>query len=213
MIAGIYIRVSTSNHGQTTDNQRRELDAYCLRQGWKTVVYDDSGISGAKEDRPALNKLLKDAASGKINVVVVWKIDRLARSVVHLLQVLQQLQSAGVGFVATTQQIDTTTAYGRMVTVFLGAVAEFERELIVERVRAGLNRAKAQGVKIGRPRVAVDVRKALAMRNEGLGYKQIARELGIPRTTLYRTLQAIPQPPAIKTGGRGVPQPCSKKCS
>lgn len=124
MKAGIYIRVSTDS--QTTQNQRRELEAYCERQGWKVAgAYDDSGISGAKADRPALNRLLNDAAAGKIGVVVVWKIDRLARSVVHLLQVLQQLQAAGVAFVSTTQQIDTTTAYGRMVLTFLGAVAEF----------------------------------------------------------------------------------------
>lgn len=200
MVAGLYIRVSTSNGGQTTDNQRRELEAYCQRQGWKSVVYDDSGVSGAKEDRPALNKLLKDASAGKIGVVVVWKIDRLARSVVHLLQVLQQLQAAGVGFVATTQQIDTTSAYGRMVLTFLGAVAEFERSLIVERIKAGLSRAKAQGVRVGRPRVAVDIKKALALRGEGLGYKQIAKALGIPRTTVYRVLSGIPQPSVIKAG-------------
>lgn len=207
MVAGLYIRVSTASGHQTTDNQRRELDAYCQRQGWKTVIYDDSGVSGAKEDRPALNKLLKDAASGKIGVVVVWKIDRLARSVVHLLQVLQQLQAAGVGFVAATQQIDTTTAYGRMVTTFLGAVAEFERSLIVERVKAGLSRAKAQGVKVGRPRVAVDIKTALALRDEGLGYKQIAKALGVPRTTLYRVLSGIPQTPQVKEGRRVIPQP------
>lgn len=199
MIAGLYIRVSTTN-GQTTDNQRRELESYCQRQGWKAVVYDDSGVSGAKEERPALSRMMKDAAAGKIGVVVVWKIDRLARSVVHLLQILQQLQAAGVGFVATTQQIDTTTAYGRMVLTFLGAVAEFERSLIVERVKAGLSRAKAQGVKVGRPRVAVDIRRALALRADGLGYKQIAKALGVPRTTVYRVLSGIPQPPAAKAG-------------
>jgi len=192
----IYTRVSTDS--QTTQNQRLELESYCQRQGWSIVgVYDDSGISGTKSDRPALNRLLKDASQGKMDVVLVWKIDRLARSVVHLLQVLQQLQASGVGFVSTTQQIDTTTAYGRMVLTFLGAVSEFERSLIVERVHAGLRRAKEDGVTLGRPRVAMDVRRAIQLRDEGgLGYKQIAKALGVPRTTLYRTLSAIPKTPA-----------------
>lgn len=200
MRAGLYIRVSTSAGNQTTLNQRRELEAYVERQsGWEIAgVYDDSGVSGAQTERPALNRMLKDAAAGKLGVVVVWKIDRLARSVVHLLQVLQQLKASGVGFVATTQQIDTTTAYGRMVLTFLGAVAEFERSLIVERVKAGLSRAKAQGVKVGRPRVAVDIKRALELRKQGLGYKQIAKSLGVPRTTVYRVLSAIPQPPTAK---------------
>ncbi|MBM4142860.1 MAG: hypothetical protein FJ225_04590 [Lentisphaerae bacterium] len=150
---------------------------YCRRQGWQVVeVYDDTGVSGAKADRPGLNRLLADAARHRFDVVV--------------LSVLQRLQAAGVGFVSTTQQIDTTSAYGRMVLTFLGAIAEFERELIVERVKAGQARARAEGVKIGRPRVAFDVGKAIELRENGLGYKQIARTLGVPRTTLFRTLRS-----------------------
>lgn len=196
----IYTRVSTDS--QTTQNQRLELESYCQRQGWAIVgVYDDSGVSGTKSERPSLNRLLKDASQGKMDVVLVWKIDRLARSVVHLLQVLQQLQASGVGFVSTTQQIDTTTAYGRMVLTFLGAVSEFERSLIVERVHAGLRRAKEEGVTLGRPRVAMDVRRAIQLRDvDGLGYKQIAKALGVPRTTLYRTLSAIPKTPVAIVG-------------
>jgi len=129
MKAAVYVRVSTGNGQQTTENQRRELEAYCERQGWKTTVYDDTGVSGAKASRPALDRMMKDAVAGKIGVVVVVRIDRLARSVVHLLQVLQQLQAAGVGFVSTTQQIDTTTAYGRMVVTFLGAVPNAKPEV------------------------------------------------------------------------------------
>lgn len=199
MKAALYLRVSSGNGRQTTENQRRELDAYCERQGWRIVeVYDDTGISGAKDDRPALNAMLKAVAKKRFDVVACWKIDRLARSTAHLLSVLQTLQSHGVGFVATTQAIDTTTAYGRMVTTFLGAIAEFERELIVERVKAGQARARAQGTRIGRPRVAIDIRRALELREQGLGYKQIAKVLGVPRTTLYRTLAAIPQTPAVR---------------
>ena len=193
MKAGLYIRVSTGN-GQTTLNQRRELEAYCERQGWQIAgIYDDTGVSGAKAERPGLNRMMKDAASGKIDVAVVWKIDRLARSVVHLLQVLQALQSAGVAFVATTQQIDTTTAYGRMVLTFLGAVAEFERSLIVERVRAGIGRAKSQGVHCGRPIRSFDVAQALQLREQGVSLRGIAKTLGVGCATVHRAFAAVPK--------------------
>jgi DNA invertase Pin-like site-specific DNA recombinase len=193
MKAALYLRVSTSQ--QTTSNQRRELESYCERQGWQVAeIYDDSGVSGSKQERPALDRMLKDATAGKFQVVVVWKIDRLARSVAHLLSILQQLQSAGVGFCSTTQQLDTTTPYGRMVTQLLGCIAEFERSLVVERVKIGMASARARGSKIGRPRTAVDIRKALELRMKGLGLKQIARLIGVPRSTLHRTLQAIPKP-------------------
>lgn len=190
----LYIRVSTSQ--QTVENQRLELDKYCERQGWQIAkVYEDSGFSGSKSDRPALNEMLRDSGKGRFQVVVCWKIDRLARSTADLLNILLTLKNHGVDFCSTTQAIDTTTSYGRMVMTFLGAIAEFERETIVERVRSGLDRAKANGVKLGRPRVGFDVGKALQMREEGLGYKQIAKALGIPRTTIYRTLGAIPKSP------------------
>jgi DNA invertase Pin-like site-specific DNA recombinase len=188
----LYLRVSTNQ--QTCENQRLELEKYCERQGWNIVkVYEDSGFSGSKSDRPALNEMMGDAAKGRFQVVVVWKIDRLARSTADLLNILLTLKNSGVDFCSTTQAIDTTTSYGRMVMTFLGAIAGFERETIVERVRSGLERARANGVKLGRPRVGFDVGKALQMRDEGLGYKQIAKALGIPRTTIYRTLGAIPK--------------------
>ena len=186
-----YFRVSTST--QTCENQRIELESYCQRQGWTiTQVYEDAGVSGSKFDRPALQQMLKDSAKGKFDIVIVWKIDRLARSTSDLLHILQQLNTNGVGFVATTQAIDTTSSMGRMVVTFLSAIAEFERDTIVERVKAGIQRAKSEGIKIGRPRVAVDIVKAIELRNQGLGYKQIAKSLGLPRTTVYRVLSAIP---------------------
>jgi DNA invertase Pin-like site-specific DNA recombinase len=195
--AALYVRVSTLNHGQTTANQRLELEAYCQRQGWTVVeVYDDTGVSGSKADRPALDKMLKDASAHKFDVVVCWKVDRMARSTMHLLQLLQTLQSFSIGYVAATQNLDTTTAAGKMVTVFLSAVAEFELALTRERIVAGQNRARAEGTHIGRKRVGFDVAKALELRGQGLGYLQIARQLGVPRSTLHRTLAAIPKVPA-----------------
>ena len=187
-----YMRVSTTQ--QTTENQRLELEKYCERQGWKVAkIYEDKGISGSKSDRPAMNQMLQDAAKGKFDVLCVWKVCRLARSTMDLLNILLSLKNNGVDFCSTTQAIDTTTSYGKMVMTFLGAIAEFERDTIIERVKAGIERAKMQGVKLGRPRVAVDVVRAMAMRDEGLGYKQIAKALGVPRTTVFRTLQPIPK--------------------
>jgi DNA invertase Pin-like site-specific DNA recombinase len=194
----IYLRVSTAS--QTVENQRLELEAYCQRQGWSiSQVYEDAGVSGSKYDRPALQKMLADANKGKFNVLMVWSIDRLARSTSDLLHILQQIKANGVDFVSTTQNLDTSSPMGKMVFTFLGAIAEFERQTIVERVRSGIQRAKAEGVRIGRPRVAVDVRKAIELRNQGQGYKQIAKNLGLPRTTVYRVLSAIPQTPSAKT--------------
>jgi len=187
----LYIRVSTAS--QTTENQRRELEQYVSRQGWKVgKVFDDSGFSGSTSDRPALNQLMQDVRAGKAgDIVCVWKIDRLARSTSHLLSILNELKNAGVDFVSTTQAIDTTTSYGKMVLTFLGAISEFERDTIIERVKCGISRARANGVKLGRPRVAVDLKTALRLRQDGLGYKQIAKVMNVPRSTLFDTFKAM----------------------
>ncbi len=188
----LYLRVSTNQ--QTVENQRRELDKYCERQGWQIVkIYEDSGISGSKRDRPALDQMLQAAAKGSFSVVVVWKIDRLARSVVDLLNILLTLKNYGVDFCSTTQAIDTTTSYGKMVMTFLGAIAEFERDTIIERVKAGIERAKANGVKLGRPRVGFDIGKALELKQQGLGVRRIAAELGMNYGTVYRYLKTVKQ--------------------
>jgi len=192
-IAALYCRVSTDS--QTTENQLLELKAYCQRQGWSIYkTYEDKGISGAQHDRPALDEMLMDAESShKFSVLVTWKTDRVARSVVHLLEVLTTLRRLGIGFCSVTENIDTTSAQGRMLLTFLGGIAEFERELCVERVKAGISRARANGIKLGRPRVGFDFKKAIQLRQDGLGYKRIAKEMGLPRTTIYRALQAIPK--------------------
>jgi DNA invertase Pin-like site-specific DNA recombinase len=181
----VYLRVSTAT--QTVENQRLELEAYCQRMGWVvTQTYEDSGISGTKYDRPALQKMLKDAAKGKFDVLMVWKIDRLARSTSDLLSILQQLKALGVDFISTTQSIDTTSSMGKMVLTFLGAIAEFERDTIVERVKCGIQRAKSEGVQLGRPRVGFDVNRVLAMKSEGYSWKQISKELKVSSATIRR---------------------------
>ncbi|HLW99794.1 MAG TPA: recombinase family protein [Candidatus Acidoferrales bacterium] len=149
--AAIYARVSTNN-GQDPAMQIRELRDYCKRRGWKIHdEYVDAGISGAKEKRPELDRLMADSHHRRINAVVVWRFDRFARSVSHLLKALETFQSLGIEFVSLSEQLDSSTPAGKMVFTVLGAVAELERSLIAERVRAGLRNAKAKGKRLGRP--------------------------------------------------------------
>src|SRR3979490_350267 len=149
--AVLYSRVSTTN-GQDPEMQSREIREYCQRRGWPLVgEYVDIGISGAKERRPQLDRLIADAHKRKFEVIVVWKFDRFARSVSHLLRALENFRALGIEFVSLAEQIDTSTPTGKMIFTVLGAVAKLERSLIAERVRAGLRNARAKGKRLGRP--------------------------------------------------------------
>jgi DNA invertase Pin-like site-specific DNA recombinase len=188
MKAAIYARVSTTNHGQDVSMQTRELREYCERRGWQIVgEYLDEGISGAKDSRPELNRLMVDAHKRRFDAVVVWKFDRFARSVTHLLRALGTFNALGVAFVSLSEQIDTTTPTGRMVFTVLGAVGELERSLIAERVRAGLRNAKAKGKKLGRPRVGVDASQVARLRASGASWAAVARELGVSVGKVYQS--------------------------
>jgi DNA invertase Pin-like site-specific DNA recombinase len=188
MRAAIYARVSTSNHGQDVGMQTRELRQFCEARGWQVVgEYVDDGVSGAKDSRPELNRLMADAGRRRFDAVVVWKFDRFARSVSHLLRALETFNSLGIAFVSLSEQIDTSTPTGKMIFTVLGAVAELERSLIAERVRAGLRNAKAKGRRLGRPRVAVDTARIAALRASGLSWPQIAKALGLSVGTVYQT--------------------------
>ncbi len=152
--------------------------------------YLDEGVSGAQDSRPGLDGLLKDAQAGKLDLVVVWRLDRLGRSLKHLLKLLDELTSYGVGFTSLRDPgIDTTTASGRLLLQLLGAFAEFERNLIRERVVAGVRRAQANGVHCGRPKVELDLRPARALLNEGRAVREVASILGVSRSTLRRRLE------------------------
>jgi DNA invertase Pin-like site-specific DNA recombinase len=187
--AAIYARVSTSNNGQDPSVQTREIREYCERRGWQIAgEYVDAGISGAKDSRPELNKLMADAHRRRFDAVVVWKFDRFARSVSHLLRALENFNALGVGFVSLSEQIDTSTPTGRMVFTVLGAVAELERSLIAERVRAGLRNAKAKGTRLGRPRISVDASRVARLRAEGRTVREIAVTLGVSRSLVHKTL-------------------------
>ncbi|MDP2735966.1 MAG: recombinase family protein [bacterium] len=188
--AALYSRVSTTNHSQDPEMQLRELREYCQRRGWEVVrEYVDLGISGTKEKRPELDRLMADAHRRRLDAVVVWRFDRFARSVSHLLRALETFRSLGIEFVSLSEQVDTSTPTGKMIFTVLGAVAELERSLIVERVRAGLRNARAKGKRLGRPRRAVDPAKIAAMRSQGASWRAIGTQLGVAPGTAYKALQ------------------------
>jgi DNA invertase Pin-like site-specific DNA recombinase len=181
--AAIYARVSTLN-GQTPEMQLRELREYCQRRGWTAALeYVDLGISGAKEKRPQLDRLLADAHRRHFDAVVVWRFDRFARSVSHLLRALETFRSLGIEFVSLSEQVDTSTPTGKLVFTVLGAVAELERSLITERVRAGIRNARAKGKRLGRPRSGVDVAEIRRLRTQGASWRAVGAALGVSAAT------------------------------
>ena len=196
MKAAAYARVSTSNNGQDPEVQLRELREYVSRRGWNLAgEYVDVGISGAKEKRPELSRLMDEAHRRKFDAVIVWKFDRFARSVSHLLRALETFKALGIEFVSLSEQVDTSTPTGKMVFTVLGAVAELERSLIAERVKAGLRNARAKGKKLGRPRVAVDAARVAALRARGHSWAAIAYELEVGEGTVRRAAQTSAKNP------------------
>ncbi len=187
----IYARVSTDK--QTTENQLNELRAVANRMGYVIVQeYVENGISGAKSrtDRPSLDAMMKDAVRGRFDMVMCWSIDRLGRSLQNLVEILNELQSIKVDLYFLQQGMDTSTSSGRMMFSIFGALSEYERSLIRERVCAGLQTAKVRGVKLGRPSKMNDgMRQAVVLlREKGMGIKQIAKELQIGIGTVYSVI-------------------------
>jgi DNA invertase Pin-like site-specific DNA recombinase len=190
MRAALYARVSTVGHGQDPEMQLRELREYCQRRGWTIAgEYVDVGISGTKQKRPELDRMLTEAHRRKFDAVVVWKFDRFARSVSHLLRALETFNSLGIEFVSLSEAIDTATSAGKLVFVVLGAVAELERSLIVERIRAGLRNARAKGKRLGRPRRLLDVARIGRLRAQGRSWRKIARAMECSAKTCRRAWQ------------------------
>src|SRR2546427_2532387 len=168
MRVALYARVSTINGQQDPEMQLRELRAYCTRRGWEVAGEYVDRISGAKDKRPALDRLMADAHRREFDAVVVWRFDRFARSVSHLLRALETFRALGVEFVSLSEQVDTSTPMGKMVFTVLGAVSELERSIIVERVKAGLRNARAKGKRLGRPRKVVDATRITILRARAL---------------------------------------------
>jgi DNA invertase Pin-like site-specific DNA recombinase len=190
MRVAIYARVSTANNGQDPTMQTRELREYAERRGWTVAgEYVDIGISGTKEKRPELDRLMTDAHRRRFDCVVVWKFDRFARSVSHLLRALESFKAQGIEFISFSEQLDTSTPAGKLVFTVLGAVAELERSLIVERVKAGLRNARSKGKKLGRPRRIVDAHRIASLRAQRWGWKKIARELNCGVSTVLRAAE------------------------
>ena len=182
MKAAIYARVSTLD--QQPENQLRELRRYVEARGWEPVEFIDKGVSGSRESRPALDRLVKEARRRRFDVVVVWSLDRLGRSLKHLVVLLDDLQAIGVSFVSVREGLDWTTPSGRLQAQLLAMIAEFERSRIQERVRAGLARARAQGRTLGRPRLSVAPERLQEV--SGLTLRDAALALGVSLATLKR---------------------------
>jgi DNA invertase Pin-like site-specific DNA recombinase len=184
MKAALYARVSSVE--QEPENQLHELRRYSEARGWPVVEYIDHGVSGAKDRRPALDRLLSDARRRTFDVLVVWRLDRLGRNLRHLILLLHELQVLGVAFVTLAEGIDATTPAGRLQLHLLGAIAEFERDRIRERVMAGLARAKLQGKRLGRPERHVSDETLAPVR--GLSMRAAAARLGVSPATAHRWL-------------------------
>jgi DNA invertase Pin-like site-specific DNA recombinase len=182
----LYARVSTLSN-QDPEMQLRELREYAGRRGWQiSEEYIDQGVSGCKESRPALNRLMSDACRRRFDAILVWKIDRFGRSLKHLVNALAELAALGVAFISLRDNLDLSTPSGRLMFQIIGAMAEFERALIQERVRAGLRNAKSKGKRLGRPRVVLDIFRIAALRTQGRSWAEIKGETGISRGTAQR---------------------------
>jgi len=183
----LYARVSTTD--QSTDSQLLDLRRYVSERGWNVFKeYVDEGISGTKDSRPALNELMNDAKKRRFDVVLVWRFDRFARSTKHLILALEEFKNLGIDFVSYQENIDTSSPLGSAIFTIISAVAQLERDIIAERVKAGLRRAKEGGKKLGRPSKKVDRYEIRRLRSEGRSLRQIAAKLNVSKNTVARHL-------------------------
>ncbi len=190
----LYARVSTKNNGQDPETQLIALREYASARKLAVFAeYVDVGISGSKDSRPALNKLMADARKRRFDTVLVARFDRFARSTRHLVLALEEFNALGVDFISLSESVDTSTPMGKMVYTVIAAVAELERSLIRERVVMGLQRAKAQGKRLGRPSgTKANVRKIQKLKSQGLSIRRIASEMNISKSTISRLLNTVP---------------------
>ena len=184
----IYARVSTSD--QSTESQLLDLRLYAQQRGWEIFrEYCDHGISGTRDNRPALNDLMADARKRRFDLVLVWRFDRFARSTKHLILALEEFRHLGIDFVSYQENIDTSSPLGAASFTIISAVAQLERDIIAERVKAGLRRARENGKRLGRPRTCIDPETVHKMRQQGLSQRDIAQRLGTSHTTVRRVLK------------------------
>jgi DNA invertase Pin-like site-specific DNA recombinase len=186
----LYARVSTVD--QNCEVQLQDLRRYASQRFTKVHEYVDHGVSGTQRRRPQLDSLMKDAHKRLFEVVLVWKFDRFARSLKHLIDSLEEFRALGIDFISYTEGVDTTTPSGQLLFHVVGAVAQFERDLIAERVRAGMAHARAMGKRIGRPRAKVDVGRVVTLRGQGRSLREIAHTLDVPVSRVRRALTRTP---------------------
>jgi len=182
----LYARVSTTD--QSCEVQLADLRRFAGQRFGVIREYIDTGISGAQRHRPSLDGLMADAGKKRFDVVLVWKFDRFARSLKHLIDSLEDFGALGIDFVSYTEGVDTTTPSGRLLFHMVGAVAQFERDLIAERVRAGIAHAKAMGKRIGRPPAEIDAEQVHSLRTQNLSLRKIAKALNVPVSRVRRAL-------------------------
>jgi DNA invertase Pin-like site-specific DNA recombinase len=188
----LYARVSTLNNGQDVSMQVREFEEFCASRRWTAVDrYIDTGISGSKDSRPELNRLMADAKRRKFDAVVVYRFDRFARSTRHLVNALAEFNALGIQFISMHEGIDTNTPNGRLVFGIFASIAEFERDLIRERVRSGIANRKAKGLRTGRRPVKIDLDCIRQLRADGQTIRQIAQLLGISHGLVHKTLASL----------------------
>jgi len=182
----IYTRVSRKH--QSTDKQIKNLRDYCSRMGYRVYDYYNDVCSGLKDSRNEFNRLMEDVRLKKIDSVMVWKLDRLGRSLQHLLQILQELKNKNIGFISVTQNIDTSTATGKLMFDIIGSFAEFESSLISERVRAGKERSK---IKQGRKNLKINKYEVMQLKQEGYSLREIGSKLNVSYGTVNNVLKGV----------------------
>lgn len=188
----VYCRISTLHNGQSVEMQLRDLRRLAEHRGFEIVhEYLDEGVSGAKDSRPALDEMLANARRGHFQAILVWKLDRLGRSLTHLVRLLDDFRAWGVELISFSEGLDFSTATGKLLYQVICAFAEFERDCIRERVRAGLRNARAKGRKLGRPRIAVDASRIAALRAQGRSWSAICAETGLSKGTAQRASKAL----------------------
>ena len=189
----LYARVSTTGHGQDVGLQLDELRQVARQRGWEVVgEFIDEGVSGGKQSRPALDAMMDAVRTGRADAVAVWRFDRAARSTAHLLALLDEFRTLNVDFVSIREAIDTSTPVGTMVFTMVAAIGQFERELIRERVLAGVARAQRAGKHCGRPRRDIDLDLARMLMGQGHGLRRTAKMMQVPKSTLARHLDEAP---------------------
>lgn len=191
---GIYCRVSTQE--QSSDMQLTALRDYCRARGFKIYKeFIDNGISGSRDSRPALNELMDAVRKHRVQAVLVYKFDRFARSTKHLVLALEEFQSLGIDFISFSENVDTSSPLGKAVFTIVSAIAELERNIIVQRVRHGLDNARRKGVKLGRRTNPYSDSEILAMAGRGSSTREIGKVLGISNATVSRRLKVLQNPP------------------